>query len=124
MLRGFLVTSFALLLSGGFAAAQSPPRVADISPGAPPKGELRVQVSVSFFVPGEVDGSNASLKAQEDARRMLYKSAARECDVLREAIASECKLEQVSVNVNRMYGAPQSQGFNATGNFSFRVVPK
>jgi hypothetical protein len=75
-------------------------------------------------VHGTVDGSDASLKAQEDARRSLYRSAMRECDVLKSSIASECRLETLNVNINRSYGSPQNEGFNANGNFTFRVMLK
>jgi hypothetical protein len=88
------------------------------------KGEIRVQVNISFFVPGLVNSTEASLKAQEDARSALYNSAGHECDVLRAAIASDCRIESVSVNINRNYGQPQNEGFTAQGNFGFKVTLK
>jgi len=50
-------------------------------------------------VHGTVDGSEASLKAQEDARRLLYPDRMRECDVPKSSIASECRLETLNVNI-------------------------
>jgi hypothetical protein len=88
------------------------------------KNEIRVQVNVSFFVPGVASGTEASLKAQEQARRSLYESAARECEVLRAVLATECRLETLGVNINRSYGQPQHEGFTATGTFGFKVTPK
>ncbi len=79
---------------------------------------------MSFFVSGAVDASEASLKAQQDARSALYKSAATECDLLRAAIAAECRLEPVGVNINRQYGQQQHEGFTANGNFSLKVTLK
>ena len=89
-------------------------------------GEVRVQVHVNFFVAAPVDDSEASLKAQQDARRKLYESAARECDVLRASIAAQCRIDSINVNinVNRNYGRPDNEGFNAGGNFGFRVTLK
>jgi len=86
--------------------------------------EIRVQVNVSFFVPDSDNGNEASLKAQEQARRSLYESAAHECDVLRAVLATECRLETLNVNVNRNYGRPQNMGFTVIGNFGFKVRPK
>jgi hypothetical protein len=86
--------------------------------------EIRVQVNVSFFVPDADNGNEASLKAQEQARRSLYESAAHECDVLRAVLATECRLETLNVNVNRSYGRPQNMGFTVIGNFGFKVRPK
>jgi hypothetical protein len=87
-------------------------------------GEVRVQVHMTFFVPGPVDDSEASLKAQEEARRKLYESAARECGVLRAAIASQCRIESINLNLSRYVNGQQGEGFNASGNFNFRVVLK
>jgi hypothetical protein len=123
MLRVLLVlASFALLASGSAEAQtvviQQRPDVVQ------PKNEIRVQVNVSFFVPSVVSDSEASLKAQEQARRSLYETAAHECDVLRAVLASECRLESLSVNINRNFGQPQNAGFTATGNFAFKIMPK
>ena len=81
---------------------------------------VRVRVHVSFFVADPADDSDASLKAQEDARRKLYESAAREYDVLRATIASVCRVE--SININRNYQSRQGDGFEVCGNFGLRVT--
>jgi hypothetical protein len=79
---------------------------------------------MTFFVPGPVDDSDTSLKAQEEARRKLYESAAHECEVLRSAIASQCRIESINVNISHYYNGQQGEGFNASGNFNFRVTLK
>jgi hypothetical protein len=88
------------------------------------KGEIRVNVGMSFFVAGPTDDSEAGVKAQEQARRAIYESAARECEVLRAVIARDCRLESININVNRNYGNQGRQGFNASGNFAFHVTLK
>ncbi len=89
------------------------------------KSEVRVNVSINFFVPAPLDDSDAAVKAQERARRMLYESAGKECGLLRAAIASECRLEGINVNVrtNPSYGQ-QKQGLNVGGNFNYRITLK
>jgi hypothetical protein len=89
-----------------------------------PKGDIRVNVGMSFFVAAPTDDSEAAVGAQERARKVIYESAARECEVLRAAIASECRLESININVNRQYGNQSPQGFNAGGNFSYHVKLK
>jgi hypothetical protein len=123
MMRAFLLAAPVVLLLGGSLEAQ---QITIQNRPAPPeqKGEIRVQVNISFFVPGVVNGSESSLKAQDDARRAMYQSASRECDLLRETIAAECRLESVGVNMNRNYGQPQNEGFTANGNFGFKVMLK
>lgn len=63
--------------------------------------EVRVQVSVNYAVPGPFGDGEEAVKAQELARRALYGIAERECTVLKETIATECRLESMNVNVNR-----------------------
>lgn len=119
---GLVLAALVLLTIGG---AQAQTVVIQQRPGAPEqKNEVRVQVNVSFFIPGAVNGSEASLQAQEQARRSIYESAARECEVLKAALASECRLETLGVNINRNYGQPQNEGFTATGNFAYKVTLK
>ena len=123
MSRTGLVFAALVLLTIGGAQAQTV--VIQQRPGAPEqKNEVRIQVNISFFVAGAVNSSDASLKIQEDARRALYQSAAKECEVLQSTIAGDCRLEQVSVNMNRTFGQGQTEGVNASGNFAYKVTLK
>ena len=92
--------------------------------GGEAKGEVRVQVNMNFFVTAPTSDTQAAVKAQENARRVLYDSAGKECELLKAALASECRLESVNVNMNRNYGNQQPEGFNANGSFSFKVTLK
>jgi hypothetical protein len=123
MMRASLLAIAAVFTIGAAADAQQI-TIQNRPPAPEQKGEIRVQVTMSFFVPGAVINSEASLKAQEDARRSLYQSAGKECDVLRAAIASDCHLESINININRNYGQPQNEGFTANGNFSFKATLK
>lgn len=99
-----------------------------IEQGARPsafKSEVQVNVSVSFFAPAAVDDSEASVKAQQRARRMLYENASKECDLLRATIATDCRLQRININVRTKPGyGRQPAGLNATGNFSYRITLK
>jgi hypothetical protein len=90
------------------------------------KNEIRVGVSMNFFVVTANDDSKATVAAQEQARRVLYDSAAHECELLRASLASECRLEtiNVSVSVQRSYSKQQPEGFTASGNFAFKIKLK
>jgi hypothetical protein len=89
------------------------------------KSQVRVNVSMSLIVPAPLDDSSASMKAQENARRMLYESAGKECDLLRATIAGECRLEgiNVSLRTSPSYGQ-QPAGLNASGNFTYLISLK
>lgn len=123
MLRAFLLAAPIILVLGGSPEAQQI-TIQNRPPAPEQKGEIRVQVTISFFVPGAVANTEASLKSQEDARSALYRSVGHECEVLRAAIAAECRIESVNVSINRNYGQPQNEGFTANGNFGFRVTLK
>jgi hypothetical protein len=121
MSRTRLVFAALLLLAVGSAQAQT----VVINQRPEQKGtEVRVQIHISFFVAGAVNGTEASMKVQEDARKALYQSAAKECEVLQATIAGDCRLESVSVNMNRQVGQAQTEGVNATGNFAYKVTLK
>ncbi|MCK9919002.1 hypothetical protein MXD81_58740 [Microbacteriaceae bacterium K1510] len=123
MIRQSIIAATTALVLAGSASAQQiviQPRAGS----AETKGEVRVQVNMNFFVPGPTNDSDASVQAQEKARRVLYDRAAHECELLKSTLASECRLESINVNVNRNYGGMQTEGFNANGNFTFKVTLK
>ncbi len=112
---------FALTLS---ASAQTRVTIEPNSGSPQPRGDsVRVQVNVSFQVPGMAGDSEEAVKAQENARRTLYTIADRECGLLKEIIATECRLEAVNVNVNRQRNPGQDQ-INANGSMTYRVTLK
>jgi hypothetical protein len=81
-----------------------------------------------MFVPAAGDDGAQSLKAQEDGRKLLYEAAAHECELLSATIASDCRLESINVNVQRVsanqnYGQ-KVDGYNINGNMNYRIAPK
>jgi hypothetical protein len=56
-------------------------------------------------------GEREAQKLARSGARTVYEMAARECDLLREVIAKDCRMEQVSNNINRQYGNQQQEGF-------------
>lgn len=85
--------------------------------------QVRVQINITFVLPGAAGDGDESVKAQENARRMLYRIADRECGVLKETIASDCRLEAVNVNVNRIRNQA-ADTLNASANMTFRIQVK
>jgi hypothetical protein len=94
---------------------------------------IRVQVGVNFFVPGPADESADSMALREHARRSIYEMAAHECELLREKLADDCRLESVNVNLNRQFGqqfagqqfpVQQVEGFQVGGTFGYRITRK
>lgn len=124
MVRRLMLALPLALVALGTIGAQAPAARAEIVPHPDRGGEVRVSVRMNFFVPGAIEDSDASFKAQEQVRRKLYESAARECDVLRATIASACRVESINININRNYRSRQGDGFNVSGNFGLRVTLK
>jgi hypothetical protein len=121
------------LLVGTAAAAQSPVldklarRSADVVELQHRQdGFVRVQSTVSFFVPGPSGESSEAEKLREKARQSIYATAARECDLLKATLASDCRLESVNSNINssRQYGSAQQEGFMINGTMTFRITLK
>jgi hypothetical protein len=84
---------------------------------------VRVQLGINFFVPGPTNDGEEASKIRDRARRAIYEMARRECELLEDTIASECRLESITVNLNRQAGQ-QMEGFMASGQLGFRIAPK
>ena len=86
-------------------------------------GAVRVQSSINFFVPGPAGESEEAEKVRDRARRLIYGIAYRECDLLREVLAKDCRLESVTANLNRQTGQ-QLEGYMVNGSMSFQITLK
>ena len=82
---------------------------------------------ISFF-PGPPTTDEEATKIRDRARRTIYEMAGRECGVLQDTIASECRLESVTVNLNRQAQAMgqmgQAEGFLVNGQLGFQITLK
>jgi hypothetical protein len=88
------------------------------------EGWVRIQSTINFFVAGPTGESEEAQKLRDRARRAVYEMAARECDLLRDVIAKDCRMESVSNNINRQYGNQQQEGFTITGSMNFQITLK
>ena len=88
------------------------------------EGWVRVQNSISYFVAGPTGEGEEAQKLRDRARRHIYEIAARECDLLREVLAKDCRIETVSSNMSRQYGQQQPEGFTINGSMNFQITLK
>lgn len=92
----------------------------------PDVGDPTIRVTIGFNISLRALKKDQSVKAQEQLRRMIYDLAAHECVLLRDSVASDCKLELINVSADRTPGAhakePENINFFASANF--RIVPK
>lgn len=122
----FAACASALLISS--ATAQSPEgRVQGIFQSVRQDNLVRVQSSLNFFVPVPTGSeSEDAQKLREKARRMIYETAAHECDLLKETLAKDCRLENINsnINTNRQYGPAPQEGFTINGSMTFQISLK
>ncbi len=124
----FAACASAMLITS--ATAQSPVlqdgRVQGVFQPGRQDGFVRVQSSLNFFVPAPAGDSEDAQKSREKARRMIYETAARECDLLKETLAKDCRLENINSNIstNRQYGPAPQEGFTINGSMSFQITLK
>jgi hypothetical protein len=89
---------------------------------------VRIQVGINFFLPGPTNDGDEANKLRDRARRTVYEMAGRECGLLQDTIAAECRLESVTVNVSRQVGQMtpmgQVEGFQANGRLGFQITLK
>lgn len=97
-----------------------------LGPNGVPEGYTRVTANISIFVPGPTGDSDEAEKLRDRARRIVYSAAARECDLLRETLASECVLEQVNNNLTTTprYQSSQPDGYTVNGSLTFSIKLK
>jgi hypothetical protein len=107
------------------AAAPALAQTVGQSSGLRQDAPVRIQTSFNFFVPGPAGESDEALKARDKARKAIYEMAARECDLLREVLAKDCRLESVSSNIGRQqFGPQQPDGYTVNGNVSLQITVK
>jgi hypothetical protein len=85
---------------------------------------VRVQVGINLFMPAPAMEGEEADKIRDRARRNVYEFAQRECDILRDVLARECRLEAINVNVTRQPGTNVPQGFNVNGQLTLQVTLK
>ena len=99
-----------LLLSSTVVTAQAPgQRIVIEQAGSPSRqeGQVRIQSSINFFIAGPSGESEEAQRLRDRARRLVYEMAAHECDLLRDVLAKECRMESVNVNIGRQFGREQ-----------------
>jgi hypothetical protein len=106
-----------LTLIGAPAFSQAPNAVRQEAP-------VRIQSSITFFVFGPTGDGEEAQRLRDRARRTVYEMAGRECDLVREVFARECRLESVNVNIGRQYGSQQPEGYQVNGSMSLQTFPK
>ena len=90
------------------------------------EGSVRVQSNISLFIPGPTGEGDEADKLRERARRMIYDMAGHECDLLRDTLAKDCRLESITSNLNRQpqFGPQQQDGYMVNGNMSLQITLK
>src|SRR5688572_14655382 len=121
MIRKFLITTSLVLAAIGATGPQAVGQRAMSGPRQ--EGMVRVQLSMQMFLSGPTDESDEAEKNRARARQVIYDLASKECDLLREAIAKDCRLENVNVNLNRM-NQQNMNGYNVNGSMSLQISLK
>jgi hypothetical protein len=126
MLRKACAAGLLCLIPLAGTAAQTFQRVP--GPADPNAAAIRVQFNVNFFVLGPANDSEQATMLRDRASRSVYELAARECEVLREKLADDCRLESVNLNINRQqqqqFGGQQAEGFQVSGQLGYRITQK
>jgi hypothetical protein len=121
-------TAFCALLTTSAVAQTNMLKSGNDNGVTPPHQDapIRVQSSVNLTLPGPTNDGEDAQKLRDRAKRMVYDMAAHECDLLRETLAKDCRLEAVSSNVSggRQNYGQQVDGYNVNGQLTLVVTPK
>jgi hypothetical protein len=124
MLRTVVFAAVVGVLSVITADAQSDNPPVIIGRRDPP---VRVQVNLNLFVPGPTGEGEDANKLRDQTQRSFYAIASHECDLLREVLAKDCRLDSLNVNLNgnRAFGQQgQMEGYTVQGQMSFQITLK
>ena len=124
--RNALVAGATLLLATPVIAQTPGQRIVIENAGSLPRQEglVRVQTNINFFLMGPTGEGEEAQKMRDKARRIVYEMAAHECDLLREALAKDCRMESVNTNIGRQFGQQQQEGLTVNGSMSFQISLK
>ncbi|ABE38980.1 hypothetical protein RPD_1744 [Rhodopseudomonas palustris BisB5] len=119
----YLAVVSACVLLIGPATAQG---IAQTSPSQNQDSPVRVQTSVTLFHAGPVGVGEQAQKLFDQARRVVYEMASRECDLLRATIAKDCRLESVNSNIRQsdLRQQQQQDGYHVTGSIALTITLK
>ena len=125
-LKNAIAVSVALLLASPVIAQN---RIIVEQGNNTPRQEnmVRVQNNISFFLAGPTGDGDEAQKLRDKAQRSVYEMAGRQCDLLREILAKDCRMESVNVNVNannRQFNQQQTEGLNVNGTMSLQITLK
>lgn len=83
---------------------------------------MRITLGMNFMLTGIGDPIGDDTKLRDRTRRNIYQMALRECELLLEMVASECRIESINFNTTRNPQIPDS--VNVTANIGLRAVQK
>lgn len=126
LFKQFASSGVGLFLLLAPAAAQTPGQriVLEQLGGQRQEGQVRVQSNINFFVAGPTADGEDAQKLRDKAQRAVYEMAARQCDLLREVLAKDCRMESVNSNIGRQFGQQQQEGYSVNGSMSFQITLK
>jgi hypothetical protein len=78
---------------------------------------------MQLFIAGPTDDSAEAEEGRARARRVIYDLAAKECELLRAAIARNCTLQSINTNLHRQSNQA-AQGYAVNGSMSFQITLK
>ena len=124
--RNAFIAGATLLLATPVIAQTPGQRIVIENAGSSPRQEglVRVQTNINFFLTGPTGEGEEAQKLRDKARRIVYEMAAHECDLLREALAKDCRMESVNTNIGRQFGQQQQEGLTVNGSMSFQISLK
>jgi hypothetical protein len=117
--RKAIVASVTLLL-----AAPAVAQTVGQASGQRQESPVRIQANFNFFVAGPSGDSEEARKSRDKARRLVYEMAAHECDLLREVLAKDCRMESISSNVGQQHGQQQPEGYTVNGSVGLQITLK
>lgn len=113
----FRVSTLAVLVAAACAAPAAQAQLRH--PGQLESGQIMIQAQRSVILrAGDADDL---AKEQDDAVRLIYRMADRECALVLETIGESCELVSVNTSVSANEDGARTPSVRASGSFSMKV---
>lgn len=91
------------------------------------KKKVNISVSYQFFLEGDTKTVEDQATLADQGRRHLYRLLAKECEVLLETIATDCRINRANVNTQlrrQTRSTIRSEGVRVSGTATYQISLK
>lgn len=105
-------------------AQTAPPSAPGAKAAATKANPIRIQMQTQFLLRGSASSTLEEQRLlQENLRRAIYETAAKECDLISAVFHGECRLVSLNASSNALDRGPGADPASGNGAATFEIIP-